>query len=102
MIRMLLILFQALKGKEEVGGDLGEGEKILGETPLQKGYKPSGELICEEFEGVSYLFVGNKGDLKYFLVDPIFEGSPSLLFKVNSLDGGVEISSVLEAPEGLQ
>lgn len=102
MIRMLLILFQALKGKGEVGDRLEEGGKVLEESLPQREYKPSGELLCEEFEGVSYLFVGNKGDLKYFLVDPIFEGSPTLLFKVNSLDGGVEISSVLEAPEGLQ
>lgn len=102
MIKMLLILFQVLRGRGEVGDDLGEGAKILGEIPIQGGYKPSGDFICEEFEGVSYLFVGNKGDLKYFLVDPIFEGSPTLLFKINSLDGEVEISSVLEAPEGLQ
>lgn len=95
MMKMWRIWLRGILGKPDKSGD---SKEEVTETPLTEEYTQSDSLVVGTVNSASYIFLGKKKGISYYLVKTDFDNHLSYIFKIDSF--GKAPTEILVLSEG--
>lgn len=84
MMKMWKIWLKSILGKPNKVGEDGDSKEEVSETPLTEEYTQSDSLVVGTVNSASYIFLGKKKGISYYLVKTDFDINLSYIFKIDS------------------